>query len=117
MKVPYGEGLATHADPESCVVGREAGGEALTGERAGRVLSREKLNVAGRQRPLRGADDVQVIGRRNPRCREREMPRDPARSETPRMYGSTLHGNREIPRPSAARKGADRTGKSEDERR
>ena len=28
---------------------------------------------------------------------------DPARSETPDMRTSTLHGNREIPRPSAAR--------------
>jgi hypothetical protein len=117
MTVPYGEGLATHAGPESCVIGREAGGEALTGERAGRVLSREKLNVAAKQRPLRGADAVQVGGRPHPRRRERETLRDLARSETPSMYGSTLHGNREIPRPSAARLGADRTGKSKDTRR
>jgi hypothetical protein len=25
MKEPYGEGLASHTDPESCVVSREAG--------------------------------------------------------------------------------------------
>jgi len=31
MKQPYGEGLASHTDPESCVVSREAGREALTG--------------------------------------------------------------------------------------
>jgi hypothetical protein len=31
MKKPYGEGLASHTDPESCVVSREAGHEALTG--------------------------------------------------------------------------------------
>ena len=32
MKESHGEGLATHAGPESCAVGREADGEALTGE-------------------------------------------------------------------------------------
>ncbi|MEW6234333.1 MAG: hypothetical protein AB1656_03010 [Candidatus Omnitrophota bacterium] len=43
MKVPYSEGVANHAGPESCADGREAIGEALTGESAGRVLSREIL--------------------------------------------------------------------------
>ena len=43
MKEPYGEGLASHTDPESCVVSREAGCEALTGAHVGRVLSREML--------------------------------------------------------------------------
>lgn len=32
MEVPYGEGPATRTGPESCVVGREVGGEALTGD-------------------------------------------------------------------------------------
>ncbi len=40
MKEPYVEGVATHDGPESCVV-RKGGGEALTGVRAGEVLSRE----------------------------------------------------------------------------
>ena len=31
MKVSYGEGLATHTDPESCVLARKGEGEALTG--------------------------------------------------------------------------------------
>ena len=35
MKEPHGKGVATHSDPESCVDGREAGGEALTGAHAG----------------------------------------------------------------------------------
>jgi hypothetical protein len=30
MEKPYGEGLASHTDPESCVVSRKAGREALT---------------------------------------------------------------------------------------
>jgi hypothetical protein len=38
MKEPYGEGLASHTVPESCVVSREAGCEALTGARAGGVI-------------------------------------------------------------------------------
>ena len=38
MKEPYIEGLATHADPESCVGVREEVGEALTGARAGRDI-------------------------------------------------------------------------------
>ena len=47
MKEPYSEGLAVHADPESCVGLRKGAGEALTGARAGRVLSRVKRNVWG----------------------------------------------------------------------
>ena len=43
MQVLYVEDLANHDDPESCVGIREGVGEALTGEHAGRVLSREKL--------------------------------------------------------------------------
>ncbi len=41
MKEPYRKGLATHPDPESCAGGRKDMGEALTGARAGRVLSSE----------------------------------------------------------------------------
>jgi hypothetical protein len=41
MEEPYVEGVAIRDGPESCVAAREGGGEALTGVRAGRVLSRE----------------------------------------------------------------------------
>jgi len=41
MKESYGEGVATHAGPESCAVDREDQGEALTGVRAGQPWSRE----------------------------------------------------------------------------
>ena len=41
MKEPYIEGVANHDDPESCAGVRKGDGEALTGARAGRVLSRE----------------------------------------------------------------------------
>ena len=108
MEVSYGEGLASHTGPESCADAREGRGEALTGERAGRVLSRE---ICGQ---LRGADAVETGGRPHRSCRQRETRTDPARSETPRTHGSTSRGNREIPRPPAARGAAGRTGKSKD---
>src|SRR6266576_6393782 len=98
MKESYGEGVATHTDPESCVGGRKDAGEALTGARAGRVSSREIHAPSRKRRPLRDADAVEEGGRPHPACRYREARRDPARSETPSTYGSTPHGNREVPR-------------------
>ena len=47
MKEPDGEGVASHADSESCAAVREDGGEALTGAHMGRVLSREILLTSG----------------------------------------------------------------------
>ena len=41
MKESHRKGLASHPDPESCGVGREAGIEALTGAHAGQPLSCE----------------------------------------------------------------------------
>ena len=43
MKVSCDEGVASHVGPESCVDDRKVGGEALTGEGAGRVLSLENV--------------------------------------------------------------------------
>jgi hypothetical protein len=107
MKESYGEGLATHAGPESCGTAREGSAEALTGVRAGRVLSRER-------HLLRGADAVRRSGRPHelPRYRERSL--DPARSETPSTLGNISHGNREIRGLPAL---AGRVGKSKDVRR
>jgi hypothetical protein len=116
MKESYSEGLANHTGPESCVGVRKDAGEALTGERAGRVLSRE-IHAPPRGGLLRGADAVEHGGRRHLRYREGEMSRGLARSETPSMYGRTSFGNREIPRPSAAARCVDRIGKSQDARR
>jgi len=47
MKESYGEGVATHTGPESCVDDREVVGEALTGVRAGQPLSREIRCIRG----------------------------------------------------------------------
>jgi RNA-directed DNA polymerase len=110
MKESYGEGVATHTDPESCGAACEGGVEALTGARAGRVFSRERTF-------LRGADAVRRSGRPHPACRYRETRRDPARSETPCTYGNTSHENREIPWSPAVVVTAGRVGKSIDARR
>ena len=117
MKESYSEGLAIHTGPESCVVVRKDGGEALTGESAGRPLSRETDAPPLRRWALRGADVLENDGRPHRMRREREADSDPARSENPSMHGRTLHGNREIPRLSARRGSADRIGKSKDVRR
>jgi len=117
MKVSYVEGLANHNGPESCGVTREGGVEALTGGRTGRVLSREIHALLRKRQVLRDADAVEVRGRQYWVRRHRKVYLDPARSETPCMYASTLFGNREIPRLSAGERTADRIGKSKDVRR
>src|SRR6266542_4963161 len=109
MKVSNVKGLANRDGPESCVVWSNPGGEALTGESAGWVLSHEKVIV-------RGADPVGERGRRQPMFRIGEERWYPARSETPGMHGSNLRENREILRPpQPARLG--RIEKSKDVRR
>ena len=47
VKVSHNEALATHIDPESCICIREGVGEALTGDRAGRPLSRDSYITPG----------------------------------------------------------------------
>jgi hypothetical protein len=42
---------------------------------------------------------------------------NPARSQTPCTYGSTSHGNRDIPRPPRVEDTLGRIGKSKDVRR
>ena len=110
MKESYECEIATHIGPESCGAAREGGVEALTGERAGRVYSRE--------RPfLRDADAVGESGRPHPVHRYREVYGSPARSQTPSTYGSTSRGNREIPGPPRAVVAMGRIGTSKDVRR
>jgi hypothetical protein len=109
MKESYVKGIANHNGSESCGGAREGKVEALTGERAGRVLSRE-INLE------RDADPVGERGRREPACRNGKARRYPARSETPGMHGSNLRENREILRPPTKR-GVGRIEKSKDVRR
>jgi len=109
MEESYVKGLANHDGPESCTGARKGDGEALTGERAGRVLSRE-INL------VRDADPVRRRGRPQPALRSGKVRWYPARSETPGMHGSNLRENREILRsPKRIRLG--RIEKSKDVRR
>jgi RNA-directed DNA polymerase len=110
MQKSYGKGIATHTGPESCGATHEGGVEALTGESTGRVYSRVRIS-------LRDADAVRGSGRHHPRRRNREVPRDPARSQTPCTYGNTSNGNREIPGTPRAAVALGRIGKSKDARR
>ena len=117
MKVSYVEGLANHNGPESCGAAREGGVEGLTGARTGRVLSREIHDLLRKQQVRRDADALEIGARQYRVHRHRKVYQDPARSETPCMYASTLFGNREIPGLSAEERTADRIGKSKDVRR
>jgi len=110
MKESYVEGLAAHDGPESCGIVREGGVEALTGVRAGRVISRERTS-------RRGADAVRRRGRQHPWRRHRKTLRDPARSKTPCMCGNTSRENRDIPCSPVTNGEAGRVGKSKDTRR
>jgi len=92
MKVSNVKGLANRDDPESCGEWSNPPGEALTGESAGWVLSREIPNA-------RDVDPVGERGRPQPVFRFGEECWYPARSETPGMHGSNLRENRELLRP------------------
>jgi len=66
VKVSYSKGVATHADPESCVCIRKGADEALTGARAGQVLSCEsKINLGGRRSRRIGRQHGVVRYRKN----------------------------------------------------
>jgi hypothetical protein len=90
MKVLYIEGVAIHSGPESCVAVREGGGEALTGESAGRAIE-------PRNHGNRGADAVSMSGRQHRCQRYCELAADLARSENHGMHGSSMRENREVP--------------------
>ena len=90
MQESHGKGPASHPDPESCVDGRKAGGEALTGAHAGQPSSCEIIQ-SGVPTPLSEAEghaEISATGKPTS---------DPAQSKTLRMRGHSLHGNREIP--------------------
>jgi RNA-directed DNA polymerase len=90
MKESYGEGLASHTGPESCVGRREATGEALTGVHADQPLSSE-IHCSGVPTLLGDAEG-------HTGCNDmRESCPDPAESKTLCMRGNSMLGNREIP--------------------
>jgi hypothetical protein len=115
MQESYGEGVASHTGPESCVQYRKVRNEALTGVRAGEAIEPRNEDPVER-RALQGADALEVGGRPHAASRQRETCSDPARSKTHRTLGNLTHGNWEVPRASAIVV-ADRIGKSKDVRR
>jgi hypothetical protein len=114
MEKSYGEGLASHTGPESCAVVRKGQGEALTGVRAGRVLSRENnyalTGSPGSRRRTCSAEGESgcIVSARCIRSLRGRRPRS--------THGNTSHGNREI-LWSPPQESGGRVGKSKDARR
>jgi hypothetical protein len=102
MRTLYIEGVATHDGPESCVGVREGGGEALTGVRAGQLLSREikEFGVPTSLSRTEGHIPGGVM---------RESPWGPRAVEEP-VHVRSLHA-REPGDPVIARPGDVRTGR------
>ncbi len=89
MRESHVEGVATHDDPEPCIVACEGGGEAWDRGTCGPGI--EPRNVC-----CRSADAVKRGGRLHGGDRQREIASGSARSETPCTYGTSLRENREI---------------------
>jgi RNA-directed DNA polymerase len=106
MRESHGEDPASYPDPESCAGRGNSAGEALTGAHAGQPSSRE-ITWSGAPTLLTEAE-----GHTGPGVIGEPGPSSP-RSETLRMRGNSLHGNREIPHTSAAVGSADRSGKTQ----
>jgi RNA-directed DNA polymerase len=104
MKESHIEGLANHNGPESGACDRKVTGEAMTGVRTGRVLSREN-------RRDQGADVVVRSGRQHGHAHNGECVADPARSETSCMYGNSMRENRESLHSSSDDGTGERAGK------
>jgi hypothetical protein len=104
MKESDTEGIANHSGPESCVYTSDGAHEALTGVRTGWVLSPENADEPG-------ADAVERSGRQHLAYRHCKIRQDLAWSQTPHMYGNSLHGNREVPCLTAGDRAAVRVEK------
>ncbi len=107
MRESYDEGVASHIGPESCGGGSNAMAEALTGVRAGQVLSREMLVNSG----------VLTIWVSRTATPGMSLARDmsgPRAVGDLGAYGNTLHGNREILCPPLSEEYQGRIGKSKD---
>lgn len=103
MKESHRQDLANQSDPESCVDGRKAGGEALTGATTGQPLNCE-IRSSGMPTLLHKAEghmEQGVIG---------EPCSNPSQSKTLSMWGNSQPGNREVP-VSSVGGAADRSGK------
>ena len=95
MQESHGKGPASHPDLESCVDGRKAVGEALTGAHAGQPLSCAST-LSGVPTPLSEAEGHTTTADLG------EADVDPTQSKTLSTRGNSLHGNREIPQAPTA---------------
>lgn len=107
MKEPYGEGLTSHTDPESWGCVRKGAFQALTGARAGRLLSRE-ITSSGRRRRGKARKAIHLLPLD---VRQYE---GPARSKNPSTLGTSLRENRESPRSPIGIGAMGRVRKSKD---
>ena len=88
MKEPHGKGLANRSNPESCAGRGNTTGEALTGAHTGQPLSSEIS--------LSGVPTLSIYGEGNiVSDADRKPLMNAAESETLRMCGNSMHGNRE----------------------
>ena len=104
MQVHHDEGVANRIDPESCADTREGIGEALTGERIGQPLSRERVSFW-----------VPTPGIRwKATCPDAtaQVPGRPGVVRDPGMCRRSLRGNREVSRLTVRRRPPVRIGKA-----
>ena len=104
MQVHHDEGVANRIDPESCASTREGIGEALTGERIGQPLSRERFlfwvpTPCKWRKATRSGASSRAPGR-------------PGVVRDPGMCRRSLHGNREISRSTVRQQPSVRIGKA-----
>ena len=105
MKEPYSEGVANHADLESCAGGREVVGEALTEVLAGWVLSRERTSSRA-PTPCSGAEG-NIDGGAS------ASPRQALRGRRPQARQETFCTRTGRPRAVSAVSAADREEKAQ----
>jgi hypothetical protein len=94
VQVHYDEGIANHVGPEPCGCVREGAGEASVGDHIGQPLSRESHVKSG-------ADTVLLV-EGNTAGAPLRAPGRPGAVGDPGMCGRSLHGNRDISRPTRA---------------
>ena len=104
MQVHHDEGVANRIDPESCADTREGIGEALTGERIGQPLSRERF-LFWVPTPCKWRKAT------HPGASSRALGR-PGVVRDPGMCRRSLRGNREISRSTVRQQPSVRIGKA-----
>ena len=92
MQVLYDEDVASHIDPEPCVVSREGQGEASAGDRAGWPSSRERSN-------FRAPTGLRTRKARRGAALSRGAFRSGVVGD-PSMHGRSLSGHRQISSPT-----------------